>query len=86
MITVKNCYPLLLILELINKLKTTKYFTKLDICWGYNNVRLVEGNEWKAAFCTNHGLFEPLVMFFGLSNLPATFQMMMNHLFHNLIN
>ena len=45
-----------------------------------------EGNEWKAAFHTNRGLFEPLVMFFGLTNSPATFQTMMNHLFRDLIN
>ena len=45
-----------------------------------------EGDEWKAAFRTNRGLFEPLVMFFGLTNSPATFQTMMNHLFRDLIN
>ena len=45
-----------------------------------------EGDKWKAAFWTNRGLFEPLVMFFGLCNLPTTFQTMMNHIFCNLIN
>ena len=45
-----------------------------------------EGDEWKAAFQTNRGLFEPLVMFFRLTNSPATFQTMMNSLFRNLIN
>ena len=45
-----------------------------------------EGDEWKAAFCTNRGLFKPLVMFFGLTNSPAMFQTMMNHLFRDLIN
>ena len=83
---VKNCYLLLLISELINKLKTAKYFTKLDICWGYNNLCLVEGDEWKAVFHTNCGLFELLVMFFSLLNSPVTFQTMMNHLFRDLIN
>jgi hypothetical protein len=53
--------------------------------WGYNNVRIHEGDEWKAAFCTNRGLFEPLVMYFGLTNSPATFQMMMNEIFQDLI-
>ena len=85
-ITVKNRYPLPLISELIDKLKTAKYFTKLDIRWGYNNIHMKDGDEWKAAFRTNRGLFEPLVMFFGLTNSPATFQTMMNHLFHDLIN
>ena len=62
-----------------------KYFTKLDICWGFNNVWMKEGDEWKAAFHTNCGLFEPLVMFFGLTNSPATFQTMMNDIFQELV-
>jgi Reverse transcriptase (RNA-dependent DNA polymerase) len=60
-------------------------YTKFDIRWGYNNVRIKEGNEWKAAFITNEGLFEPTIMFFGLTNSPATFQMMMNSIFANEI-
>ena len=83
--TIKNCYPLPLISELINNLWDVRYFTKLDVCWGYNNVRIQEGDEWKAAFWTNWGLFEPLVMFFGLTNSPITFQTMMNDIFQNLI-
>jgi hypothetical protein len=51
----------------------------------YNNVRIREGDEWKATFHTNRGLFEPLVMYFGLTNSPATFQMMMNEIFQDLI-
>ena len=62
-----------------------KYFTKLDVRWGYNNVHIKEGDEWKVAFRMNIGLFEPTVMFFRLTNSPATFQAMMNHLFHDLI-
>jgi hypothetical protein len=84
-ITRKNRYPLPLIDHLIRQLKGTHYFTKLDIRWGYNNVCIQEGNEWKAAFCTNRGLFEPLVMYFGLTNSPATFQTMMNEIFQDLI-
>ena len=53
--------------------------------WGYNNIRIKEGDEWKAAFSTNKGLFKPLVMFFGLTNLPATFQALMNVIFVDLI-
>src|SRR3984957_6756862 len=64
--TVKNHYPLPLIGELIDKLKGARVFSKLDVQWGYNNVRIKEGDEWKAAFRTNQGLFEPTVMFFGL--------------------
>ncbi len=83
--TIKNCYPLLLISELTDKLRGAKYFTKLDVRWGYNNVQIQEGDEEKAAFQTNQGLFEPTVMFFGLTNSPATFQWMMNNIFCDLI-
>jgi len=72
-VTVKNQYPLPLISELVSQLHGAKYFTKLDIRWGFNNVRIKPGDEWKAAFHTNRGLFEPLVMFFGMTNSPATF-------------
>ena len=81
----KNKYPLPLISELIETLRGAKYFTKLDIRWGFNNIWMKEGDEWKAAFHTNHGLFEPLVMFFGLTNSPATFQTMMNDIFWELV-
>ncbi|SJL09551.1 uncharacterized protein ARMOST_12931 [Armillaria ostoyae] len=83
--TIKNRYPLPLISELMDKLGSAKYFTKLDVRWGYNNVRIKKDDEWKAAFRTNRGLFEPTVMFFGLTNSPATFQWMMNDIFKNLI-
>jgi len=56
----KNKYPLPLIPELIAKLRRAKYFTKLDVWWGFNNVQIKEGDEWKAAFWTNRGLYEPL--------------------------
>jgi hypothetical protein len=85
-ITKKNCYPPPLISDLINTLQDAKYFTKLDVRWGYNNARIKEGDEWKAAFRTNHGLYEPTVMFFGLTNSPATFQTMMDEIFHIKIN
>jgi hypothetical protein len=84
-ITRKNQYLLPLIDDLIYRLKDTRYFTKLDVRWGYNNVRIREGDEWKATFRTNRGLFEPLVMYFGLTNSPATFQTMMNEIFQDLI-
>ena len=58
----------------------------MDLRWGYNNVRIKEGDEWKAAFTMPEGLFEPTMMFFGLMNSPATFQAMMNELLRDLIN
>jgi len=82
---VKNKYPLPLISELVSQLRETRYFTKLDIHWGFNNVCIKPGDKWKAAFQTNRGLFKSLVMFFGMTNSPATFQTMMNDIFRNLI-
>jgi Reverse transcriptase (RNA-dependent DNA polymerase) len=81
--TVKNSYPLPLIMD---KLKGAKCFTKLDVRWGYNNVQIRKGDEWKAAFKTNKGLFEPTVMFFGMCNSPATFQAMMDNIFMTMID
>ena len=66
--TVKNNYPLPLISELVDKVGSAKVFTKLDLRWGYNNVRIKEGDEWKAAFSMFEGSYEPLVMFFRLTN------------------
>jgi len=80
-VTIKDKMPLPLIGEVIDKLKKVKYFNKLDLIWGYNNVWIKEGDEWKAAFLTNKGLFKPQVMYFGLCNSPETFQRMMNSIF-----
>ena len=74
-----------LIGEVIDKLKKTRYFNKLDLIWGYNNVRIKEGDKWKAMFLTNKGLFEPQVMYFRLYNSPGTFQRMMNSIFQKLL-
>jgi len=63
-----------------------KMFTKLDLRWRYNNVRIKEGDKWKAAFTTHIGAYEPTVMYFRLTNSPATFQAMINDLFRDLIN
>ena len=80
-ITVKNSYPLPRIDELIQKWKGCLFFSALDIRAGYYNVRIKEGDEWKTAFITNRGLFESLVMTFGLTNAPPTFQTMMDAIF-----
>jgi len=84
-VTIKNRYLLPLISELISQLHGARYFTKLDVHWGFNNVCIKPGDEWKAAFRTNRGLFEPLVMFFRMTNSPATFQTMMNNVFRTVI-
>src|ERR1700675_2310821 len=61
-------------------------FTKLDVRWGYNNIRIRDGDQWKAAFKTNRGLFEPTVMFFGMCSSPATFQAMMDDIFSDMVD
>jgi len=78
--TVKNNYPLPLITDLVDSMGNKKLFTKMDLRWGYNNMRIKEGDEWKAAFTTHVGSFEPVVMFFGMTNSPAMFQGMMNEI------
>ena len=83
--TIKNNYPLPLISDLIDSIGKKKVFMKMDLWWGYNNVRIKEGDEWKAAFSTPEGSFEPTVMFFGLTNSPTTFQAMMNDLLRDLV-
>jgi len=84
--TIKNGYPLPLIADILDGVGKRKVFTKLDLRWGYNNVRIKEGDELKAVFTTYIGAYEPIVMYFGLTNSPATFQTMMNDLFRDLIN
>ena len=73
-------------MDIIENIGTKKVFTKIDLRWEYNNIRIKEGDKWKAVFTTPEGSFEPTVMFFGLMNSPATFQAMMNELLRNLIN
>jgi len=84
--TIKNNYPLPLISDVLENIGTKKMFTKMDLWWGYNNVRIREGDEWKAAFTTPERSFEPTVMFFRLINSPAMFQAMMNKLLRDLTN
>ena len=83
--TIQNAYPLPLIPELIDDMKDSTLFTKFDIRWGYNNIRLREEDQWKVVFITPLGLFEPTVMFFGFSNAPPTFQAFMNHICADMI-
>ena len=71
---------------MLTRLHDVEWFTTLDLHWGFNNVCLKEGDEWKAAFSTNQGLFELLIMFFRLCNSPTTFQTMMNNILHPFID
>ena len=84
--TIKNGYPLPLITDILDRVGKRKVFTKLDLRWEYNNIRIKEGDEWKAAFTMHIRAYEPTVMYFGLTNSPTTFQTIMNDLFRDLIN
>ncbi|KAH0608774.1 uncharacterized protein H6S33_001002 [Morchella sextelata] len=77
-LTVKNRYPLPLIRGTLDHLSKAKWYTKLDIRQGYNQIRMAEGEEWKTAFRRRYGHFEYTVMPFGLTNAPATFQHFIN--------
>jgi len=83
---VKNNYPLPLITDLIVNMGSKKIFTKMDLRWGFNNMRIKEGDGWKGAFTTHVGSFEPTVMFFGMTNSLATFQAIINEILRDLIN
>ena len=83
---VKNNYLLPLITDLVDSMGNKRLFTKMDLRWGYNNVHIKEGDEWKVAFTTHVGLFELVVIFFGMTNSPAMFQRMMNEIMRDLIN
>ncbi|KAG0153515.1 hypothetical protein PDIDSM_2168 [Penicillium digitatum] len=77
-ITVKDRYPLPLTKETLNNLKGMKFFTKIDIVSAFNNLRIAKGQEYLTAFRTRLGLFESLVMPFGLTGAPASFQRFIN--------
>jgi hypothetical protein len=83
--TIKNRYPLPLASDIVNRLRQAQFFTKFNVQWGYNNIRIKAGDKWKAAFTTNCGLFKPQIMLFKLTNSPATFQALMNTIFVDLV-
>ena len=84
-VTVKNQYPIPLSSNFIDYLREAKYFTHLDLRNGYNNIRIKKGHKYKLVFQTLLGLFEPLVMYFGMTNAPGAFQALMNNIFRDLI-
>jgi len=85
-VTIKNRYPLPLIRETLDALCNAKVYTKLDIIAAFNKLRIAEGHEWKTAFITRFGLYESLVMPFGLCNAPASFQDYINHTLFDLLD
>jgi hypothetical protein len=83
--TIPDRYPLPLIQELVDKVQDARLFSRVDVQAGYNNIRIREGDKYKAAFKTNMGLYENTVMPFGLRNTPSVFQRMMNTQFVDII-
>ena len=77
----KDKSPLPLVSQIMTAVEGAKYFTKLDMPNAFNLLRIRPGDEWKAAFTTPFGAFEPLVVQFGLCNAPGVFQSFMNQIF-----
>ena len=84
--TVRDNYPLPLISNIIDRLQGKTLFSKFNIHWGYNNIRIKEEDRWKAAFKTPFGLYKPTVMYFGLTNSPATFCRAMQKMLRHWLN
>lgn len=85
-ITTRNRYPLPLISETLDRLSGARVFTKLDLRDAYYRIKIREGDEWKTAFRTRYGLFEYVVMPFGMTNAPSTFQAYMNEALSDLLD
>lgn len=85
-ITVRNRYPLPRVDELLERLASAKCVTKLDLKGGYNQMLVEESDIEKTAFTTRYGLYEFLVLSFGLCNAPSAFMQLMNTILKSLLD